>query len=856
MSRPFAAGYCALNLLVFSALCAEIKAPAVRDARLEIRLFASEPDIVTPIGIAVDARGRIFVVESHTHFPPKDYAGPKHDRVRLFEDTDHDGKPDKITNFADGLHHAMNLAFAPDGKLFLAHRNGVLRLDDQDSDGANEARATILQLDTPGDYPHNGLGGLAFSRDGWLYVGLGENLGARYTLKGSDGSSHTGGGEGGNVFRCRPDGSKLELVATGFWNPFGLACYGDDYLLTVDNDPDSRPPNRLIDVVKHGDYGYKFRYGRSGLHPYTAWNGELPGTLPMMAGTGEAASGILACDHARLPKDYRGALLVTSWGDHRLELYRPKHVGASLRAERETLVDGDEWFRPVALAAAPDGAVYFTDWVDRDYSVHRKGRIWKLSAKADAEAIGPFTNVTFAANRDRRELQKLLGGEEVDADQLFDALVSSDPFFRGVAIGELSHSDLRDAVKVELASPNPRTRLGALLALRHGQMPDPASILEKALEDTDEQVRLMALVWAGEARLSVMSNQIGAALKAGPVSPALLRAHAMTAAILSPGKVADPGTGQGVAAMPSRVFQLETRVDEEQMASRLNGTGDSGDLLWRLEAVRSLAGAATTRAVDVLKKTALAPDNPDQLRAEAIVALANRAFDVWPALLPLLDDRSAVVQIETTRFLRGVAMEPKVREALEKRLKTMESGLGGAAFAEQLRFAIKNMADKEAKAGSIPMPATLEEWRKALQQPGDAASGRRVFFHPGVGCGRCHRIEDHGGYIGPDLSTIARSADREKLILSVLEPSREIAPQFATHEVATKEGETHSGLLVGQDADGSVTLMLADGKAVLISGAKVVSNTPSKTSLMPDELEQALTVQDFRDLLAFLLSRK
>ena len=48
----------------------------------------------------------------------------------------------------------------------------------------------------------------------------------------------------------------------------------------------SCPPCRLIDVVMGGDYGYKFRYGRSGLHPYTAWNGEIPGTLPMVAGTG------------------------------------------------------------------------------------------------------------------------------------------------------------------------------------------------------------------------------------------------------------------------------------------------------------------------------------------------------------------------------------------------------------------------------------------------------------------------------------------------------------------------------------------------------------------------------------------
>jgi len=123
--------------------------------------------------------------------------------------------------------------------LHLVHRNGVMILPE---------KKEIVSLDTPGNYPHNGLGGIAFSEDGWLYIGMGENLGEKYTIKGSDGSSHSGGGEGGNVFRCKPDGTKLEFVATGFWNAFALAFNRAGYLFCVDNDPDSRPPCRLIDV--------------------------------------------------------------------------------------------------------------------------------------------------------------------------------------------------------------------------------------------------------------------------------------------------------------------------------------------------------------------------------------------------------------------------------------------------------------------------------------------------------------------------------------------------------------------------------------------------------------------------------
>jgi hypothetical protein len=109
--------------------------------------------------------------------------------------------------------------------------------------------------------------------------------------------------------------------------------------------------------------------------------------------------------------------------------------------------------------------------------------------------------------------------------------------------------------------------------------------------------------------------------------------------------------------------------------------------------------------------------------------------------------------------------------------------------------------------------------------------------------------------MGPDLSTIARGSNREKLMQSILHPSREIAPQFVSHVVETKEGETISGIMLSQEVDGSVTLLTADGRAALVPASQVASQTQSKVSLMPEGLENALSVQDFRDLIAFLLSR-
>ena len=66
----------------------------------------------------------------------------------------------------------------------------------------------------------------------------------------------------------------------------------------------------MLHVILGGDYGYKSRYGNTGLHPYCAWNGELPGTLPMLAGVGEAPVGLLECQSSALPTDYAEDLLV------------------------------------------------------------------------------------------------------------------------------------------------------------------------------------------------------------------------------------------------------------------------------------------------------------------------------------------------------------------------------------------------------------------------------------------------------------------------------------------------------------------------------------------------------------------
>jgi len=203
--------------------------------------------------------------------------------------------------------------------------------------------------------------------------------------------------------------------------------------------------------------------------------------------------------------------------------------------------------------------------------------------------------------------------------------------------------------------------------------------------------------------------------------------------------------------------------------------------------------------------------------------------------------------------------------AANERLARKQSNAAPDASSHVMIFPVTNSTPKlspfatfpkRAKLADSPRPTSDLEWRKALERPGDPAAGRQLFFDPTVGCAQCHRIEDYGSELGPNLSVIGRVANRDRIIDSILNPSKEIAPQFVQHTVEVKSGESYSGILTGEQAGGTVALLMNDGRGVVIPGPQVVSRHTSKVSLMPDELEQGLSVQEFRDLLAFLLSLK
>jgi putative membrane-bound dehydrogenase-like protein len=976
----------ALALLLLLLTSAALRAqPKVLDDRLVLEQVAREPDIVTPTGIAVDELGRVWVIENHTHQRPKDYKGPPTDRIRILADLDESGKARKITTFAEGFKNSMGLALGADGRVFLATRSELIVLRDEDGKAADQR--TIIKLETPGDYPHNGLSGFAFDPQGNVCFGLGENLGAAYKLIGKDGTTLLGGGEGGSIYRCKPDGTGLVRLATGFWNPFHLAFDGFGRLFAVDNDPDERGPCRLVHVIPGGDYGYRFRYGRKGLHPFDSWDGELPGTLPMVAGTGEAPSGLIACESQLMPSDYRGCLLSTSWGDHLIESFRLERRGASFSAQAKTLIQGGDDFRPVGIAMGPQGAIYFSDWVDKSYPVHGKGRVWRIrtkklpaegglrpSAIAKLETAQLKTLLDNSQNQirlaagnalasrgqegkeaieavlrfDKEEhprarihalwaaarlgkvgealIQNALNsheevvqaeavrllGEALPADPsrrneefLLDRLKTSspavrlqamlalrrteslervipflsdaDPFLVSAALSVLGVSGQSKLLLPNVSSRNWKLRLGVLLALRKTGDAEGRALLPTFLADSDPEVRRSAIQWVGEEQLREYGKLVAEAASKPPTGRDLLQAMLATEHLLAGGNpAAEPVNEkrllelQGDAKQPAifREVALQMLPPEHKAVSarQLREFIESTDAGLRRAAMRTLFMRSDADSQELLRKLAADTNADASIRADAVLGLAQSADSSEESrklLTLLLDD--PWLRSQALRSLRVTAQRPEIARSLLAWWDRLNvSGDEKQEVAAQLLLALKGNESAEVQKQRIGLakaagerPADDAVWQAFLARGGDSAAGERVFFHiGGPRCFVCHRVEGRGGSIGPDLSAIGRATSREKLIESVLQPSKEIAPRYVSWNLSLRNGRVLTGLIVDEGPNSTITVADGQGKLTTVQRQEVEERQVLHKSIMPDKLQELMTPSEFRDLIAFLCQRK
>jgi putative membrane-bound dehydrogenase-like protein len=175
-----------------------------------------------------------------------------------------------------------------------------------------------------------------------------------------------------------------------------------------------------------------------------------------------------------------------------------------------------------------------------------------------------------------------------------------------------------------------------------------------------------------------------------------------------------------------------------------------------------------------------------------------------------------------------------------------------AAVAGLQRDAHKEVAQDAARLFAVTPESTREsviaEFRNALSLQGTATRGQKSFQER---CASCHRAGSEGFALGPDFVTI-RNTGKEKLLVNILDPNREVAPQYIAYSIETKAGDTLVGIIAHETATG-FTVRQAFGREDRIVRAQVQRMDSQKQSLMPEGLEAGLTPQDMADLLEFIM---
>jgi putative heme-binding domain-containing protein len=337
----------------------------------EVELVASEPDIIKPINMNFDGRGRLWVTQSVEYPFPAPANRKGRDTVKIFDGLYETGRASQVTTFVDGLNIPIGVLPMTHGALVYSIPNVYWFGDGAGTDHADSKQlfyGSIGRQDT-----HGMTSAFSWGFDGWIYACHG--YANTSVMKGKDGKAVTM--NSGNVYRMRPDGSHLQQFTHGQVNPFGLCFDALGNLYSADCH--TRP---VMMLLRNGYYE-SFGKPHDGL-------GFAPEMCDHDHGS-TAIAGIVYYAADQFPPEFRDTVFMGNVVTNRINHDRLEQHGSTLKAieTKDFLISDDPWFRPVDLKLGPDGALYVADFYNRiigHYEVplthpgrdHTRGRIWRI----------------------------------------------------------------------------------------------------------------------------------------------------------------------------------------------------------------------------------------------------------------------------------------------------------------------------------------------------------------------------------------------------------------------------------------------------------------------------------------------
>jgi putative heme-binding domain-containing protein len=299
----------------------------------------------------------------------------------------------------------------------------------------------------------------------------------------------------------------------------------------------------------------------------------------------------------------------------------------------------------------------------------------------------------------------------------------------------------------------------------------------------------------------------------------------------------------------------ELRAGLEKLFKRAaEMAADAKESLKFRQAAITLLGQANYDLAGATLEKLLEPQQPAEIQTAAVNALAKLSSaeignalvtrERWNGYTPAVRDVVLTVLMGNTNFLQALFA------AIDK------GDVPAWTVNGDRRTQLMRHKDEGIKAKATALFKDLtpgdrmkvyEETKTVLSLQGDTKNGHAMFQK---NCMSCHVFSGEGHIVGPDLTGI-RNQPKEVLLLHIVVPEYEIVPIYTCYNIETKDGQTYTGVLAAETPS-AITLRMAQGVEQQIPRSNLASMVTSRLSLMPQELEKAMTKQEMADLLAFL----
>jgi putative membrane-bound dehydrogenase-like protein len=322
----------------------------------ELQLFASEPMIINPISMTWDERGRLFVIET-TDYPNEIRKEGGDDKIKILEDTDGDGKADKVTIFAEGLNIPTSIT-PMNGGMLISMAPDFIFLKDTDGDDVADVREVIMTGWGKSD-THAGPSNLKYGFDNKIWGVLGYS-----GFKGEVSGVNHSFGQG--VYRFEPAGENLEYLGNTSNNTWGLGFTEDfETFISTANGQHSVYFAMANSYLKRP----VFQGSANTVHGIDS-HYDMPHLTPFLRqvdwfGSYTAAAGHNFYTARSFPKSYWNRIAFVAEPTGRVlhnAIINPDGSGFKEKNGFNILASSDEWFSPVHAEVGPDGALWVADW--------------------------------------------------------------------------------------------------------------------------------------------------------------------------------------------------------------------------------------------------------------------------------------------------------------------------------------------------------------------------------------------------------------------------------------------------------------------------------------------------------------